>query len=120
MAEKLRLTIDGNVYYANLRKNPLAQQIAAMCPFELDYTRSGGHEYYAALPEQVSAKGCEATTKGRRNGLYYFEGWNAFSLVFRDCDTAPYQIHFVGDFEESMSAVLEKAGGSVHILCETG
>ena len=118
MAEKLRLTIDGNVYYANLRKNPLAEQIAAMCPFELDYTRSGEHEYYAALPQRVSAVGCPATTTGYRNGLYYFEGWNALSLVFRDCNTAPHQIHQIGEFEEDVSTALETAGRSIRIQCE--
>ena len=118
MAEKLWLTIDGKVYHAVLRENSLAEQIAAMCPLELDYTRGGGHEYYAALPKKVSAKGCESTTKGCRNGLYYFEGWNAFSLVFRDCDITPYQIHQIGEFEEDVSTVLEKTGRSIRIHCE--
>ena len=89
-----------------------------MCPFQLDCTRSGEHEYYAALPRRVNTVGCPATTAGHRNGLYYFEGWNALSLVFRDCDTAPYQIHQIGELEEDMSAMLERAGGSAHICCE--
>ena len=118
MANKMRVTIDGTVYHAVLEEHPLAEKIAAMCPFALDYVRSGDHEYYAALPEKATAKGCPATTKGHRNGLYYFEGWNALSLVFQDCDTAPFKIHHVGDFEEEISSVLKSAGGKIRVLCE--
>ena len=118
MAKRLRTTIDGVVYHVVLQDNSLVEKIVSMCPFTMEYVRSGDHEYYAALPEKATAKGCPATTKGHRNGLYYFEGWNALSLVFRDCDTAPYQIHHVGDFEEDISSVLKSAGGKIQILCE--
>ena len=118
MAKRIRVTVDGVVYHAVLSQNPLAEKIAGMCPFILDCTRSGEHEYYSTLPQKTAANGCPATTTGHRNGLYYFEGWNALSLVFKDCDTAPYKIHHIGDFEEDMAAVLEKMGRSIHILCE--
>ena len=118
MAKRLRFTIEGAAYYADLQENALAESIVAMCPFTSDYTRSGEHEYYAAMPEKAAAKGCPSTTEGHENGLYYFEGWNAISLVFRNCNTAPYQIHHIGDFEEDVSVVLEKLGRSVRILCE--
>ena len=118
MGKQIRFTIDGIVYHAALHENSIAEKVAAMCPFEAQYTRSGGHEYYAALPKKAAAKGCPSTTKGHRNGLYYFEGWNALSLVFKDCDTAPYQIHPIGDFEEDLSSVLDGMGEHIHILCE--
>ena len=118
MAKTLKCTIDGKLYHAVLDNNPLADKIAAMCPFRLDYVRSGEHEYYAALPLKARAEGCEAVMAGHKNGLYFFEGWNALSLVFRDCDTAPYEIHHVGDFQEDLASVLEKAGRKIHILCE--
>ena len=118
MKKRLRFTIDGAEYRAVLQNHALAESLSAMCPFTVDYTRSNDHEYYAALPKKAAAKGCPATTKGHRNGLYYFEGWNALSLVFRDCDTAPYDIHHVGDFEEDVSAVLERSDRHLHITCE--
>ena len=118
MAKRLRFTIDGVVYHAVLRNSALAESVSAMCPFTLEYTRSNGYEYYSVLPEKAETTGCPSTMKGRRNRLYYFKGWNALSLVFRDCDTAPYQIHHIGDFEEDVSTVLEKMGGRIHILCE--
>lgn len=118
MARRLRFTIEGTAYHVDLIENALAEKIVSMCPFTLDYVRSGEHEYYAKLPEKASAKGCPSTTEGHGNGLYYFEGWNALSLVFRDCNTAPYQIHQIGNFEENVSAVLEKLGSNIQILCE--
>ena len=118
MAKRLRFTINGSVYHAVLHDHALAESLSTMCPFTVDCTRSGGHEYYAALPKKAAAKGCTSTTQGKKNGLYYFEGWNALSLVFKDCDTAPYQIHEIGNFEEDISATLEKMGGRIRILCE--
>lgn len=119
MAKRIRFTVNGTAYYAALQENLLTEKIISMCPFSMEYTRSGEHEYYAVLPERTSAKGCQSTTKGHRNGLYYFEGWNALSLVFRDCNTAPYKINHIGDFEDDISALLEKSGDKIQILCET-
>ena len=90
MEKRVRFTIDGAIYHATLKENSLAEKITDMCPFTLDYRRSGEHEYYTAL-----------------------------SLVFRDCNTTPYKIHPVGDFEKDVSAVLEKLGRNIRILCET-
>ncbi len=118
MARKIKFTVNGTIFQAVLQDNALAENIVEMCPFSADFTRSGCHEYYAALPGKPSVNGCTATTSGHRNGLYYFKGWNAFSIVFKDCDTAPYQIYHVGGFDRELSALLEKSGGSVHILCE--
>ena len=118
MAKRIQITVDGVVYHAVLLENPLAEKIAGMCPLTLNCMRSGDHEYYTALPEKTTADGCPATTSGHRNGLYYFEGWNALSLVFRDCDTAPYKIHHIGDFVGNIAAALEKMGRSIHIVCE--
>ena len=109
MAKRIKVTINGVVYHADLQENSLTEKIIAMCPFTMDCTRSGEHEYYSVLPKKTSAENCPSGTTGRRNGLYYFEGWNALSLVFRDCNTEPYKIHHIGDFEEDVSATLEKA-----------
>ena len=118
MAKRLRFSIDGMGYHAVLQNHALAESLLTMCPFTVDFTRNGNHEYYASLPKKAAVKDCPTTTKGHRNGLYYFEGWNALSIVFRDCDTAPYQIHQIGDFEEDISANLEKKGERIRIFCE--
>ena len=55
MTKRIRVTVDGVVYHAVLLRNALAEKIAGMCPFALDCTRSGEHEYYAALPGKAVA-----------------------------------------------------------------
>ena len=116
---RLRFTINGAAYNAVLRDDSLTERIAAMCPFELEYARGGDHEYYTALPQKTTAEGgCPPTSIGKRNALYYFEDWNALSIVIKDCDTAPYKLHHIGDFKEDISAVLKNSGGKVRILCE--
>ena len=118
MKKWIRFTVDGMLSYcATLQEYPLAEKISGLCPFTAEFTRSGEHEYYAMLPQKVIAGDCPPTTTGHRNGLYYFEGWNALSLVFHDCDTAPYKIHHIGDFEDDMAAVIENMGRSIHISC---
>ena len=82
-----------------------------MCLFELDYSRDGGHEYYVSLPEKASARGCESTTKGHRAGMCFFERRNVLPLVFHDCDTAPRQIHHIGDFEDGSPLPWRKRAG---------
>lgn len=118
MGTRIRFTINGAVYYGTLQNNRISESIAVMCPFEAQYSRSGSHEYYAALPRKADTNGCSPTTAGHQNGLYYFEGWNALSLVIEDCNTAPYQIYFIGDFDAKLSNVLKQSGGQVRILCE--
>ena len=118
MGKRIRFTINGVAYPAALADHPLAEKIASLCPFEAEYSRSGNHEYYAVLPKKVSPGDCASTMKGKKNGIYFFEGWNALSLVIQDCNTAPYPIYHVGNFENDVSAALEKAGGHIRILCE--
>lgn len=72
MADRLCFTINGAVYHSALKENALAERIASMCPFEAKYSRSGSHEYYAALPEKATSNGCELTATGHKNRLYYF------------------------------------------------
>lgn len=118
MTFKLRLTIDETVYHAELPDRTLARQIASMCPFEADYQRSAEGEYFTRLPDEVSISGCEKTTIAYKNKLYYFAGWNAFSIVFADCDIAPYEIVYLGDFQEDIANQLKNEGTAVHIICE--
>lgn len=118
MGKRISFTINGAKYPAVLHDDVLTEQIAAMCPFEAEFSRSGSHEYYAVLPKKLSVKGCASTTEGCKNGIYYFEGWNAVSLVIKDCNTAPYPIFYLGDFENDVSAMLSSAGEHIRILCE--
>ena len=118
MSKKFKFTIDGKVYHANMIDNPLVEQIAKMCPFEADYKRYTEHEYYTNLPEKTSQDGCKLTTMAHKNQVFYFHGWNAFTILFGDCNTSPFQVVHLGDMVEDVIPQLQNAGKTVHILCE--
>lgn len=118
MADRLKITVDGEVYHATLLDIPLSNQILSICPFEADYQRSGSHEYYTMLPKKVSQNGCVGTTKVEKNRLYYFEGWNALSIVFADTNIEPYKVVYLGDIEEDMLPQMQAKGSRIHVVAE--
>lgn len=114
----MKITIDGKSYGVTLAQNALGESIAAMCPMTLTLSRSGNHEYYAALPDKAQTKGAEETSQVKRGGVYYFAAWNAFSLEFIDKDITPYKAFTVGQMEEKLAALLETAGEKLTIIVE--
>lgn len=118
MSKKFKFTIDGKVYHANMVDNPLVEKIAKMCPFEADYKRYTEHEYYTSLPKKCSDKGCELTTMAHKNQVFFFEGWNAFTILFGDCNTFPFKVVHLGNMVEDVIPQLQNAGQTVRILCE--
>ena len=114
----MRITINRKSFAVTLADNALSHSISAMCPINLDMSRSGGHEYYAALPNKVKTAGAAETSLVNRGGIYYFAAWNAFSLVFKDADIAPYSVHIVGQAEDELVSVLEHSGGTITITME--
>ena len=114
----MKITVDGKSYGVTLAQNALGESIAAMCPMTLTLSRSGNHEYYAALPDKAQTKGAEETSQVKRGGVYYFAAWNAFSLEFIDKDITPYKVFTVGQMEEKLAALLEAAGEKLTITVE--
>lgn len=113
----MRLTVGNRTFRMLLDDCPLAEEIASMCPFESEFSRFGGHEYYAELPSRPSSSG-SGTSKTFSDCVYYFEGWNAFSIVYGDADIAPFEVVRIGEMEDSIAAMLRGAGSSVLIRCE--
>lgn len=118
MKRVFKFTIDGIVYHAKMADNPLVEQIAEMCPFETTYERYTEHEYYTRLTKRVSQKGCERTTMAYKNQIFYFSGWNAFTILFGDCNTAPFEVVHLGDLVENAIPQLSNAGATIQIKCE--
>ena len=54
----MKITVDGKSYGVTLAQNALGESIAAMCPMKLTLSRSGEHEYYAALPGNLLGQVC--------------------------------------------------------------
>lgn len=118
MERTFKFTIDGVVYHANMIDNPLTQKIAAMCPFKADYERYAEHEYFTRLPKRASQEGCELTHTAYKNQVFYFQGWNAFTILFGDFNTAPYNVVHLGDMVEDVVPQLKHSRSTIHIRCE--
>lgn len=89
--------------------NPLVEKIAAMCPFEADYQRYTEHECFTRLPRRADHRGCALTHMARKNQVFYFQGWNAFTILFGDCGAAPFDVVHLDQRTEG-AAAKAKAG----------
>lgn len=118
MERRFCFTIEGQKYYARIQDTPLAEQVAAMCPFEQTYTRNTGNEYYTKLPVQARQDGSELISKAYKNQVCFFEAWNAMNIIFKDCDIAPYKIAYMGEFEEDVAHLLLNEKDTLLIQCE--
>lgn len=117
MNMELRITLKGHIYSAKLSEEAL-RQLAEHCPLKESFVRSGAHEYYCRMQHGLDVSGMPDTKQVHRNGIYYFAAWNALSFVYRDENIAPYQVAYLGEFPEEMSALLETAGSKVDISLE--
>ncbi len=118
MERRFCFTIRGQKYYARMQDTPLAEQVAAMCPFEQTYTRNTENEYYTKLPVRAEQDASGLISKARKNQICFFEAWNAMNIIFKDCDIAPYKIASLGEFEEDVSQLLRNEKSTLLIRCE--
>lgn len=115
---KLKVTISGQVFHVKPVDDPMMAQVAAMCPLELEISRSGNHEYYGRLPKKADESKSRQTAIAHKNELMYFGGWNCLSLLFDDVNVAPYKLVKIGDFEEDVASILKDSGDSISIKIE--
>ena len=115
---RMKVTINGQTFHVQTNKDPLVSQVAAMCPMELEFSRSGNHEYYSRLPKKADDGKSRKTSEAHKNELMYFGGWNCLSLLFDDVNVAPYQLVKLGDFEEDVALSLKQSAGSISVKIE--
>ncbi len=113
----MKLTVNGQSFVMESENNALDESIRSMCPVTLEMTRSGEHEYYAALPKKADTRGASETDSVKKDYVYYFAAWNALALVFRDTNITPYKVRIVGR-ADGISEILEKSAGKVNVKLE--
>ena len=114
----LKVTISEQVFHVKPVDESMVAQVVAMCPMEIEVSRSGNHEYYGRLPMKADDSKSRQTSKAHKNELMYFGGWNCLSLLFEDVNVAPYKLVKLGNFEEDISLFLKDSGGSLSIKIE--
>jgi hypothetical protein len=113
MDKSIQIKINNKTYTVVLNDNCCAYDILNMLPMELELRRYAGHEYYSSLPETPTIKGVAMTSEAHAGGLYYFNGWNAFTIVFEDAHIAPYKVVHIGDVDKEVITHLASEGKTV-------
>ena len=115
---RLKVTISGRTFHVQTCDDPLVGQIASMCPMEMEFNRSGNHEYYSPMPKKAGDGKSRKTSDAHKNELMYFGGWNCLSLLIDDVNVAPYQLVKLGDFEEDVASFLKQSAESISVKIE--
>ena len=118
MKKLIKLTIDGKEYTATLNENRTVEDILDMLPLELTLQRYAGHEYYSSLPKKPSIKGVPMTSDAHAGGIYYYDGWSAFTVLFGDAHIDPFKVVHIGDVNEDIISPLSVAGATVEARIE--
>ena len=115
---RFKFLIDGKEFHANMVDNDITREVAKHLPFKASYNRYTEHEYYTRLPFPTSDKNCVKETLAHKNEIWYFGGWNAFTILFGDCDTSPFEVVKLGKVEENVIPILKNNKESIEILFE--
>lgn len=118
MRKSIKLTLDGKEYTATLNDSRTVEDILNMLPMELTLQRYAGHEYYSALPKKPSIKGVPMTSDAHAGGIYYYDGWTAFTVLFGDAYIAPFEVVHIGDVVENVITPLASAGATIEVKVE--
>lgn len=118
MDKSIKLTLDGKEYTVTLNDNRTVEDILNMLPMELMLKRYAGHEYYSSLPQKPSIKGVSMTSVAHAGGIYYYDGWSAFTVLYGDAQIAPFEVVHIGDVNEDVISPLAAAGATVKATIE--
>lgn len=118
MGKSIKLTVDGQLFTASLNENQTVEDILKMLPLDLTLQRYSGHEYYSSLPKKPSTKDVPMTSNAHAGGIYYYEGWNAFTLLFGDAYIAPYKVVHIGEVTNDIVSFLANAGNEIEVNIE--
>jgi len=113
MSKSIKLTIDGKEYAATLNDNRIVEDVLNMLPLELTLQRYAGHEYYSPLPQKPSIKGVPMTSDAHASGIYYYDGWTAFTVLYGGADITPFKVVHIGDVNEDIITPLTAADDTV-------
>lgn len=99
----IQIYLDNYRYEAEFNDNLTVKDILKMLPMELTLQRYAEHEYYSRLPQALTIQGVSTTSDAYEANIYYFDGWNAFTVVFGEAHIAPYKVVHLGRIKGNIS-----------------
>ena len=112
----MKILLDDKEYEINAAQNTICKSLKTMLPLNMKLSRSGEHEYYASLPQELNVTGAESTSHVKAGWLYYFKDWNAFALNFKEMDIAPYKVYVIAEISAGIENALQDASGTIEYL----
>lgn len=116
MEKTINIEIGNNTFRGTLYTNQCVEDIINMFPLPLRLQHYAKHEYYAELPERPSITGVETTSIARKGGIYYYEGWNAFTIVYKEAQIAPYRVIHIGNVGDDLVSELQHSPDSIRVM----
>ena len=111
----MKVLLDDKEYEIMAEQNAICKSLKDMLPLTMKLSRSGGHEYYASLPQDLNVTDAESTSHVNAGWLYYFKDWNAFTLNFKELDIAPYKVYVIAEISGGIENTLQDAPGTIEI-----
>jgi len=105
----MRLIINGNEFTATLNDNLTVDELKAMLPLDLTLQHYARHEYYSPLPKHLSQRGVKMTSTAHAQGIYYYDGWKAFTVLYGGAQIAPFEVVHIGDVNEDVATFLRES-----------
>ncbi len=94
------------------------REIENMLPLDLQLERYAEHEYSGPLPSKPIMDR-NVTSKVEAGHIYYWDGWNAFVINYKDLDISPYKVVHIGEVKDkSIIEFLNNTNKTINIRLE--
>lgn len=110
MKMQFKITVNGRSFAAIMEDTGLVNRIKDLTPFKLGFKRYKGHEYFGRLHEEMDVTGERLTTEVSANDIVFYSGENAITIFFGEALIDPYEVIYLGRFEEDISQYLNEQG----------
>ena len=109
MEKQMRLIINGKEFTVTLNDNLTVDELKTMLPLDLILQNYEGHEYYGSLPKHISQRGVKMTSTAHSQGIYYYDGWKAFTVLYGGAQIDPFKVVHIGDVNEDVATFLRES-----------
>lgn len=113
--QTMKIKINDTEYNVILQKNKTVDDLLKMLPLNLEMQRYAGHEYYASLEKTPYNDSDYGTSYIKANGVYYWDGWNAFVINYEDSDITPYKPVYIGNIDGDISQLLKTTDNVIDV-----
>lgn len=118
MIMQFKITINENSFNADMEDINIVSKIKDLTPFKLGFKRYKGHEYFGRLKNELDVTGEKLTKDVSANDIVFYSGENAITIFFEDVVIDPYEVIYLGRFDEDVSEFLRNQGELASIQFE--